>query len=90
MHAAVEHFKQLEEALRDWSNCPKQIRRALLPEAAVEHSQKVLEADDRMRSWKPSQQSAEGLLYYCSQAQIDFNNPAGKTLLFVQHQIQVC
>jgi len=73
----VEHFKQLEEALRDWSSCPKQIRRALLPEPAVEHSQKVLEADSRLRSWRATPKSEWGLLYHSSQAFVDFNNPAG-------------
>ncbi|KAL0051206.1 hypothetical protein WJX82_003759 [Trebouxia sp. C0006] len=72
----VEHFKQLEEALRDWSSCPKQIRRALLPEPAVEHSQKVLEADSRLRSWRATPESEWGLLYHSSQAFVDFNNPA--------------
>jgi len=73
----VEHFKQLEEALRGWSSCPKQIRRALLPEPAVEHSQKVLEADSRLRSWRANPKSDWGLLYHSSQAFVDFNNPAG-------------
>ena len=75
---AVAQFKQLEESLRGWSSCSKAIRRALLPETAVEHSQKVLEADSRLRSWQPSQQSHWGLLYRCSQAQVEFSNPAGR------------
>ncbi len=74
----MEHFKQLEEALRGWSSCTKQIRRALLPESAVEHSQKVLEADSRLRSWRANPKSEWGLLYHSSQAFVDFNNPAGK------------
>ncbi|DBA71137.1 TPA: PSII 6.1 kDa protein [Trebouxia sp. C0005] len=72
----VEHFKQLEEALRGWSSCPKQIRRALLPEAAVEHSQKVLQADSRLRSWRADPKSDWGLLYHSSQAFVEFDNPA--------------
>ncbi|DBB00042.1 TPA: hypothetical protein ACH3X1_013901 [Trebouxia sp. C0004] len=72
----VEHFKQLEQALRGWSSCPKQIRRALLPEPAVEHSQKVLEADSRLRSWRADPKSEWELLYHSSQAFVDFNNPA--------------
>ena len=76
----MKHFKQLEEALRGWSSCPKQIRRALLPEPAVEHSQKVLEADSRLRSWRADPKSEWGLLYHTSQAFVDFNNPAGNYL----------
>lgn len=78
---SVKQFKELEESLRGWASCPRQIRRALLPESAVDHSQKVLEADNRMRSWQPSQQSDWGLLYHCSQAQMDFSSPAGMTVL---------
>ena len=74
-------FKELEESLRGWVTCPKQVRRALLPEAAVEHSRKVLEADDRLRSWKPDPSSDWGLLYHCSQAAVDFDSPAGNAQL---------
>ncbi len=74
---AVAHFKELEESLKGWAACPKQIRRALLPEVAVDHSQKSLEADNRLRRWQADPQSEWGLLYDCSQAQMDFNNPAG-------------
>lgn len=75
--SAVEEFKKLEESLRGWASCSRAIRRALLPEAAVEHSRKVLEADSRVRSWQPDQHSGWGLLYRCSQAQVEFANPAG-------------
>ena len=74
---AVDDFKQLEESLRGWASCSRAIRRALLPEAAVEHSQKVLPPDSRVRSWQPDQQPDCGLLYRCSQAQVEFGNPAG-------------
>ena len=80
MLSAVAQFKQLEESLRGWGGCSKAIRRALLPEAAVEHSQKVLEADSRLRMWQLGQQSDWGLLYRCSQAQLDFKSPAGGAL----------
>ena len=80
MPSAVAQFKQLEESLRNWGGCSKAIRRALLPEAAVEHSQKVLEADSRIRMWQLGQQSDWGLLYRCSQAQLDVKNPAGEAL----------
>lgn len=75
--SAVDDFKELEESLRGWASCSRAIRRALLPEAAVEHSQKVLPPDTRVRSWQPDQQPNCGLLYRCSQAQVEFGNPAG-------------
>ena len=74
-------FKELEEKLRGWVTCPKQVRRALLPELAVEHSRKVVEADDRLRSWKPDPSSDWGLLYHCSEAAVDFGRPAGTAQL---------
>ena len=77
MRFAVDDFKELEESLRGWSSCSRAIRRALLPDAAVEHSQKVLPPDSRVRSWQPDQQPDCGLLYCCSQAQVEFGNPAG-------------
>ena len=74
-------FKELEERLRGWVACPKQARGALLPELAVEHSRKVVEADDRLRCWKPDPSSDWGLLYHCSEAAVDFSRPAGKAQL---------
>ena len=74
---AVDDFKKLEESLRGWASCSRAIRRALLPEAAVEHSQRVLPPDSRVRCWQPDQNPVYGLLYCCSQAQVEFDNPAG-------------
>lgn len=82
---AVAQFQQLEESLRGWGGCSRAIRRALLPEAAVEHSQKVLEADSRIRMWQRGQESEWGLLFHCSQAQVDFKSPAGRAVVCLYH-----
>jgi len=72
----------LRASIRAWTKCPKKLKNDLLPEAAVEHADKVLGVDDRMRIWRDAD-SPYGLLYTCQQAQIQWNsdNPIGMLLL---------
>ena len=72
----------MKETIRAWTKCPKTLKNGLLPEAAVEHADKVLGVDDRMRIWQDAD-SPYGLMYTCQQAQIQWNsgNPIGMLLL---------
>ena len=74
-------FKLLEAVIKDWPDCSKAEKRALLPEASVEHAQKVLEPDNKLRSWKGHPGNDDSLLYACTQAQINLDNPAGEWLV---------
>lgn len=79
---AVGDFKLLQAVIKDWPDCPRAVKRALLPELSVEHAEQVLEPDNRLRSWKGHPTDDCCLFYCCSQAQLDFDNPAGKTHLY--------
>ncbi|DBB00133.1 TPA: PSII 6.1 kDa protein, variant 3 [Trebouxia sp. C0004] len=77
----VEEFRELKETIRAWSQCPRTLKNGLLPEAAVEHAEKVLGVDDRMRIWQDAD-SPYGLMYTCQQAQIQWNS--GNPIVLLQ------
>ncbi len=57
----------MKETIRAWTKCPKILKNGLLPETAVQHADKVLGMDDRMRIWQHVD-SPYGLMYTCQQA----------------------
>lgn len=61
------------------NHCPKLLTRALLPEAAMEHALRAVQTDNRVRRWKPHPDSQWELLYRCSQGQVDWHSPDGKS-----------
>lgn len=85
--AAVEEFLQLHNSLKSWAGVSNNLKKALTPDASVEHAMKMLGPDDRMRVFM-SADSHWGAMYFCNQAQIDWasfssiNSSAGKVLLF--------
>ena len=74
---AVRLFQELVECLEVNNHCPKLLTRALLPEAAMEHALRAVQADDRVRRWKPDAGSLYELQYICARGQVDWINPYG-------------
>lgn len=81
MFCAVRHFRELVKCLVVNNHCPKLLTRALVPDAALEHAQKAVERDDRVRRWRPGPESQWELLYKCSRGHVDFSSPDGEGLL---------
>ncbi|DBA71045.1 TPA: PSII 6.1 kDa protein [Trebouxia sp. C0005] len=71
--ATVQELRELRATIQAWAKCPKNFKNSLLPEAAVEHADKVLGVDDRMRIWQDAD-SPYGLMYTCQQAQIQWTS----------------
>ena len=76
---AVGDFKELEVWMdREWPECPRALRNALLPPSAIDQLElsPALPKDERMRRWRSSY--GQELLFAAKQAVVSAQNLTGK------------
>ena len=78
------------QEMKSWGPVPRPVRAALTPEKAVEHAEKMLPRDFRMRIFWP-QDSQNGAMYLCKQGHVDLANYSSGSKTSICHlQLHDC